>query len=94
MEVKSLCVLANMWFELYSPFAECAKPALVTVRRRKNPSVAKCGRGETQRYFFARKSGAGLMNAVTLKSLQSDNPALADGHSPRHVWIPGCAVYG
>lgn len=34
------------------------------------------------------------MNAVTLKSLQSNNPVLADGHSPRHVWIPGCVVYG
>lgn len=31
MEVKSPHVLANMWFELYSPFAECAKPAFVTV---------------------------------------------------------------
>lgn len=28
------------------------------------------------------------------ESLQSDNPALADGHSPRHAWSPGCALYG
>lgn len=41
MEVKSLCVLANMWFELYSPFAECAKPALVTVRRRKKSQCSQ-----------------------------------------------------